>query len=395
MRPRQKGKSARIRKAIRVASWLLPLLAAASCGPGLAPLNVPISPTPILFIYIVGQDTQQISGFAVNSGDQISPLAPASTATTLQPASVLVHPSKNFLFVANFGSDDVTTYKRNSTTGVITPLGIAAPTPVGTGPIALATDPKGQFLYVLNQGSSTAAPSISAFSINTTTGVLTELAGSPFPTVATPTAFAVSQSSSFLYVANGTAGTISAFGMGSDGTLSPVTGSPFVAAGTTPNISWVSVDPKGRFVYGADSLNNTIVGFSIQSDGSLSPLTNSPFPLDGSNPAAMTIDSTGSFLYVADQQTVAFSTVITGSVSALTIQSSGQVVPLPESPFSVGNTGSTFVAIDPTNKFLFNTNRTSGEVTVWTITPNIGTLTQLTGTPFSVGTPPNWIALSQ
>src|SRR5579864_4217258 len=238
---------------------LFALSAANGCGGS----NSSSSP-PVLFIYVVGQNSQSIFGFQQDTTNTVTPITVSAT-TTLRPSAALVHASKNFFYVANFGSNDVTKYSRDPNTGFLTPLGSIPPTPVGAGPIALGSDAKGQFLYVLNQGSG----SISAFSIDTTRGLLTELAGSPFATSANPVAFALSPSSNFLYVANGTQHNISAFAIASNGTLSAVAGSPFdTGAGT--NISWVTVDPKGRFVYGADFANSMIVGFSLQSSGALS-----------------------------------------------------------------------------------------------------------------------------
>lgn len=377
-------------RAIRLAAWLLPMLFAAGCGPGVGPLNVAPSATPILFMYIVGPNSQSIFGFQINSGDQVSALAPATTGTTLRPASVVVHPSKNFLYVANTGSNDVTIYARTAVTGFITPVGAVPPTPVGTAPIALLTDPKGQFLYVLNQGSG----SISAFSVDANRGFLTELPGSPFATVANPVSFALSQSSNVIYVANGTAGSVSGYSIAADGTLSLVAGSPF-AAGAGANIVWVAVDPKAGFVYAADSANSVVDGFSIDTNGALSPLSGSPFPIDGKNPAVLTIDATGTFMFVGDEQTAPFSTVITGSISALRIASSGGLTIMPASPIANGTTATTYLTIDPTNKFLFSVNHASNSIAVWTIAANTGNIAQLPGTPFTVGTPPTWIALSQ
>jgi 6-phosphogluconolactonase (cycloisomerase 2 family) len=387
-------------KAMRFAMWFLPLLVALGCGSGVPPVSSSTSLVPVLFLYVVGQNSQNIFGFQQNTGQAISPITPPSTGTTLQPAAVVVHPSGNFLYAANFGSNDVTMYSRNSTTGVITPLGSIPPAPVGVGPVALATDPKGQFLYVLNQGTPPAvtpavAPSISAFSIDTVRGLLTEITGSP--TVPTPAAFAFSQNSNFLYVANGQAGTVSAFSMASNGTLSPVAGSPFAATGTlSPNIDWVAVDPKGRFVYATDLANSTVVGYSIQSNGALSPLSGSPFALDASNPLGLTMDATGSFLYVADQQTNPFTTNTTGTISAFTIGSSGALTPILGSPFLTGNgtTGSGYVTIDPKNMFLYNTNPANSSITASVINTTTGALTQVAGTPIGVGAKASWISVS-
>jgi 6-phosphogluconolactonase len=366
---------------------LFTLVCIAGCGGGLGTLFKP-SPTPTtnLFIYVVGQNGQNIFGFSQDSANTITVLSEPTTGTTLRPAAVLVHPSKNFLYVANFGSNNVTKYSRDTTTGLLTPLGSLPPTPVGNGPIALATDSKGQFLYVLNQTSG----SISAFSVDTTRGLLTELAGSPFATLANPTAISVSQSSGFLYVSNGTGASVSGFAIAANGTLSPVSGSPFSAGfSASPNVSWVAVDPKGRFVYAADSANNTIAGFSINSStGALSPLAGSPFPCGGVHPTGLAMDSNGSFLYVANQAS--------NAVTAFTIgSSSGALTAIPGSPFPSGGAQTTFVTVDPSNKFVYDTNQGSNNVGVSSFDANTGVLTQLSTSPFKVGVTPSWVAISK
>jgi DNA-binding beta-propeller fold protein YncE len=91
--------------------------------------------------------------------------------------------------------------------------------PTGTKPQGIAIDPTGSFLYVSNSGDGT----VSAYTINATSGALTVVPGSPFTasgtaSTITPTALAIDPSSQYLYVANGDAGTISVF------TITPVTG---------------------------------------------------------------------------------------------------------------------------------------------------------------------------
>jgi 6-phosphogluconolactonase len=374
-------------KALRFSILFLPLFVAAGCGPGVGPsLTKQATPTPSLFIYVVGQTSQNIFSFAQSSANTFIATAPAVTGTTLRPAAVLVHPSKNFVYVANFGSNDVTKYSRDTTTGILTPLGSTAPDPVGNGPIAVATDAKGQFLYVLNQGSGSAPGSISAFSIDTNRGLLTPLAGSPFATLANPTAMAISPSSNFLYVANGTQHKISAFAIASDGTLSAVAGSPFDTGGGT-NISWVVVDPKGRFVYGADFANSTIVGFSLQSNGTLTGLSGSPFNAGGTQPAGLAMDSNGAFVFVANQGS--------NSVSVLAVASSGSLSAVSGSPFPSGGAQTTFVTVDPTNQFIYDANLGSNNIGASSLNATTGALTQLSGSPIAISDSPSWIAVSK
>jgi 6-phosphogluconolactonase len=384
-------------KVIRIAALLLTLFAIAGCGTAVPSPNAPPSSTPIFFVNVVGPNAQDVFGFNQTVTDLFIAMAPPTTGTTLQPTSVVVHPSGNFAYVANFGSNDVTKYMRNSATGAITPLGSLAPTPVGTAPVALAIDSKGQFLYVLNQGSASASASISVFTIDPIRGLLSELPGSPFATTGNPIAFTFS-GNNFLYVANGVAGTISAFAVNADGSLSAVPGSPFTVPGTMqPNLSALVVDPKAGFLYATDFANSTVVGFSVQSNGALSNIGGSPFALDGTSPLGVAIDATGTFLYVGDKQINPFVSGSTGSISGLKINgSSGALTPLARSPFTTGanTTAAGYLTIDPKNEFLYNANPNDNSITVSSINTTTGVLTLVNSTPLSVGTEPSWITVT-
>src|SRR5208337_3722149 len=68
----------------------------------------------------------------------------------------------------------------------------------GTGPLAVAIDPGEKFVYITNTLQNT----LSIFSINSSTGALTTITGSPFLTGTNPTSVAVTPSGAYLYVAN-------------------------------------------------------------------------------------------------------------------------------------------------------------------------------------------------
>lgn len=88
----------------------------------------------------------------------------------------------------------------------------------------------GDFVYVSNNGSNT----VSAYAINPTTGALTPVTGSPFATGSGPGTVAINAAGSLAYVTNGGSNDISAFKINaSSGALTPVAGSPF-AAGSAP-----------------------------------------------------------------------------------------------------------------------------------------------------------------
>lgn len=80
-----------------------------------------------------------------------------------------------FLYVANAGSNDVSAFSIDPTTGVSAALA-NSPFAAGLGPSSIAVDISGKFLYVTNSGSN----NVSVFSINSTTGSLTAVPNSPF-----------------------------------------------------------------------------------------------------------------------------------------------------------------------------------------------------------------------
>jgi 6-phosphogluconolactonase (cycloisomerase 2 family) len=188
--------------------------------------------------------------------------------------------------------------------------------------VALLIDHPGRFVYVANS----AAPSISGFSINTTTGDLTPVPGSPFPADFFPRVFAVDPLGKFLYVGiatsfMGDSTEIMAFSIGPSGTLTPVPGSPF-NAGRNPVA--LAIDGSGKFLYVGNVDDSTLSAFTIDTgSGALSPL-GSPYAIPDFLYAAT--DSSGKFLYVGGMGVSGFS--IDAATGGLTV--------VPGSPFPAG-----------------------------------------------------------
>jgi 6-phosphogluconolactonase len=168
-------------------------------------------------------------------------------------------------------------------------------------------DNSGQFLYV--QGTS----GIYGFSIQSGTGALTALPGSPFADAGGPSSpgfntpaklMAIDQMNRFLYVS--TSGGISAYMIDSStGMLTAISGSPF---GSTVSGSWsIVITPNNKFLYQLQATNTGLMyGYSInQSSGVLTAISGSPFNVGtcGTSmqgvpgPDNMTIASAGKFLY--------------------------------------------------------------------------------------------------
>jgi 6-phosphogluconolactonase len=145
-----------------------------------------------------------------------------------------INPSR-FVYVANGGSNSISAYSIDASSGVLTPIS-GSPYPVGKAPSSIAVDPLGHFAYVSNQADG----DVSGFAIDRVSGALTAVSGSLFPSRLGPSSVAVDPSSTFVYVANANSNNVSAYAVDrNDGVLTPVVGSPF-AAGTGPSFDAMS-----------------------------------------------------------------------------------------------------------------------------------------------------------
>jgi 6-phosphogluconolactonase (cycloisomerase 2 family) len=152
--------------------------------------------------------------------------------------------NSNYLYVTNYGSDNVSAYTINATSGALTPVA-GSPFAAGSGPqgVPLKGVPidtrlgNTDTLYVANEGSN----NVSAYTISATSGALTPVAGSPFGAGTGPFGVATCSvtrkghsDNYFAYVTNRGSNNVSAYTINAtSGALTPVAGSPF-GAGTEP-----------------------------------------------------------------------------------------------------------------------------------------------------------------
>ena len=146
----------------------------------------------------------------------------------------------------------------------------------------MAIDPTGKFLYA-SYGSATNsfAGGLAAFSIDSSTGALTALPGSPFSVGGRPTSVAIDASGKFLIVsvvpeAVGNCLDVLSIDPGT-GALALVPGSPF---GPAAPCGFVATDPSEPFVYaGADAPPATVFVLSVdQTTGALAPVGQAAVP---------------------------------------------------------------------------------------------------------------------
>jgi 6-phosphogluconolactonase (cycloisomerase 2 family) len=279
--------------------------------------------------FVYQANANEVSIFEVDSNSGVVQATPNPVAGAQIPGGI-VATSKNFLYVTEAEGTEglVYAYEVNTSTGDLTPvMGSPFNTGIAQPPQGMAVDPAGKFLYITEPNIN----QVAAFAIGAN-GALTAVAGSPFDTNDTrPTAATIDPSGHHLYVSNqaSSQGTVSAFSIdGSTGALTPIAGSPFpTSANGAP--SQLSMDPTGKYLYVPLSGGTAVFGFSIDSTGALTPIAGSPFAV-GSQPNSVIVDPAGKFLYSADFQ---------GSdVSVLSLDvATGALTPVSGSPVAVAN----------------------------------------------------------
>jgi 6-phosphogluconolactonase (cycloisomerase 2 family) len=297
------------------------------------------------FLYVSNSRSNDVSAFAVDAGSSALTAVPGSPfAAGTSPSAVAVYTAtwcttrgghcgfNMYAFVANAGSDTVSAFTIDQSTGVLTPIASYA---ADTGPSAMAVRPDGQFLYVANTGGSN---DISGYSIDPFGGDLRPVFGSPFPSGGSVSSLAFGAGEAFLYAAN--------------------------ASGGTASIMGFSIHP-----FSGDA-----------NDGGLTSLPGFPFDLPSCN--YIVADQTGAYLYAT-----AGTNVFGFSINKQT----GALSPLPGSPVAVGAAADS-VSIDPTNQFLYVTNRSAGKVTGFKLNAATGELTTMPGSPFAVSKSADFIA---
>jgi 6-phosphogluconolactonase len=232
------------------------------------------------FLYVTLLNTAQVAGFSINSNGALSPISSSPFAAGDTPFQAVVDPTGMFLYVSNLNDSmgGISAYTIDPTSGALTAVaGSPFPTQANfPGPHGLAIGAGGKFLYVGMSGTVNANHVVSAFSIDRATGKLAQLAGSPFPTGNDPQGVATDPSGRFLFTANAVDSTVSAFTIdATSGGLTAVASSPF-ALQSAPN--GLAVDPTGGYLLVASSGNNGLSVFSVTAtSGVLSPIAGSPF----------------------------------------------------------------------------------------------------------------------
>jgi 6-phosphogluconolactonase (cycloisomerase 2 family) len=325
--------------------------------------------------------TNTVSGFDRHVDGSLTPLADSpftaggagSGGGLASQGAIQVSSDGRYLLAVDAGSNQVSVLRiQNDGTLILVPNEVVSsggPTPVS---IAVHND----LVYVANAGA--VGPNYTGFSLNPG-GHLEPLSNS---TVPLPNG---SQPGDVLFNSTGTslAGTrvgsslIDSFVVGGDGLLTAAPGSPSSAQGLGPfGSEFRPTNPQQLFVSNAHNAGSgTISAFNVASNGSLTSITSSPFADNQTAPCWIEITHDGQFLF----------TVNTGSgeISSYAIASNGSLTLLGSTPVSnTGGVGAVDARLSNDGRTLYVDESRVGTVGAFAV--NGGNLTELPSSPVSL-----------
>lgn len=283
-----------------------------TCGGG-----CPIQAQPVLFATTT---SDQILGFLIAPSGSLTAVAPVSGPANSQSITGM----NGAIYFADSPNDQVAGESWSITSGTLS-IAQGSPFSLGTGsggPTSLlfdnylnlyATEPNGTIVGYSTPGNGT---------------VTAPLPASPYPAGVTPAqmALALLNSGAALYASDpgDSVGGILAFSVNSDGSLSPISGSPFpTVAGASPSFLLQVTDfNENRFLFASLSNASRVASFSIDSStGALTPVPGSPFTV-GNGPgtlASVFVNQSGELLVM---------NTLDHTVAAFTISSTGALAPI-------------------------------------------------------------------
>ncbi|HKV26130.1 MAG TPA: lactonase family protein [Candidatus Acidoferrum sp.] len=301
-------------------------------------------------------------------------------------------------YTTKTSSKGIYAYRFDASKGQLTPIGVAAET---TDPSFLAIHPNGQYLYAVNEignfnGETSGA--LSSFAIDAKSGTLKFL--NQVPTRgAGPCYVSLDKTGSYVLVANYDSGSIASFPVRSDGSLGTASGfvqhsgsGPDKSRQEGPHAHWIGTSPDNRFALAVDlGLDQVIVYGFDSSSGVFTPLLSGFAKVNpGSGPRHLAFSSSAKFAYVVSEMA---STVTVFSYHPKDGSFSAPLQVLSTLPAGYsGPKEAAEIAIHPSGKFLYTSNRGHDSIAVFAIDKKKGTL-RLLGHVLTGGKTPRHFAI--
>ncbi len=281
------------------------------------------------WVYTAGVTANQIAGFTIDHSNGNLTAVPGSPIAGGSGVNGLaVSKDSKCLIASNFNSGPataVTSYTINQSTGALTKV---ADYTGGTNPGGIGIDPQNRFVYVANYGSS----NISGYTLNTTTCTLAFI--NNYASGPSPDAISIHPNGKFVYTGNAAAG---AGGAVTGLTINQTTGDlTLISTYTTSNANQgagVEIDKTGAQLYVTARASGTagagkVWGFDINTSTGVLTSIGSSTTLDGPNDVRIL----GSGLFVFTANTESNSVNVFGRDLA-----TGNLTPAAPASYTIGN----------------------------------------------------------
>jgi 6-phosphogluconolactonase len=302
---------------------------------------------------------------------------PTLAAETLNPSFLAEHPNHRFLYAVNEGGDGgnkVSAFSIDASTGKLTPLN--AVSSQGSGPCHLAIDATGKWLSVANYNNGTMA----VLGINTD-GTLAEArqvekheGSSANPQRQKgPHAHCVlfSPDNRFLLLAD--LGLDKIFVYKFDAASGAITPNDPPSVSVTPGagVRHLAFHPSGRILYSINEMGNTVTAFHYDpAKGALEAFqyeTTLPEGFKGNTSTAeVAVNRAGTRVYGSNRGN--------DTIALFAIDSRRETLSPMDHTSTLGKTPRHFT-LDPTGKFLLVANQDSSDISVFKVHPSSGQLT--------------------
>ena len=285
------------------------------------------------YAYVANANTGTIAAFPITAG--LTKLTGTSYNLGTPPLAMAASPKGNLLYLAT-AAGSVFVYGIAGNGGLTLANG-GNPVTSTLAPTWMSIDPSGNWLFLISSSS----PQLLVFQIDLSTGALVQTnQGTIALDPGTPTQVYLPPDDKHIYVGLGSGGMDGFVFDASNGVLSGQSHLrprlPGVSGDNT-----ISSDTKSTYLFVGEAGVGIRV-FTIAANGALQEISGSPFPTE-LGPSSMVVDSTDTYLYVANRSSDAITGYTIGTTGALTALSS--------SPFQTGS-GPTAMALDSSGKYL-------------------------------------------
>ena len=312
-----------------------------------------------------------ITAFSISPNGQLTQIQSILAPGAAGSSGMAITPNGKFLYSTGFYNGQVDGFSINSGTGLLT--FIPGPQIGGYPGEGLTVDPLGKYVYAGNRSG------IAMYTIDSTTGVLTEVANSPFLTGYESSDIHAEPTGNYIYTNQDFTLTAVKVDRANDNLtfLNSIHSRTQVGTGRWARFGLVkspaSVSVASKFGYVLNNQDHTISRYTVDATNGKLAGVGSAITTSGTNPQAMTTDMYGNFLFAVNKDS--------NTVAAFTIHpTTGALTPISGSPFATGP-APTGLAVEATGRVLYIGNSGDDSVSAYSIAPATGALTLLGSLP--------------